>query len=194
MFENTSELSVATQKFSQALRASISILEVEVRTVAEHQGVGLAAKALRAVLVLSPGDGALTRTACQFCFGAEEWSLAARLARQAAYLDPGAVDADLMAATYLFRARAYEASWTHCTRARLATPAKPAPHFLAGRNLFALGQVEAGRQAIAKAVELSPDYRFAAQVMTLTLTTQDFDRVRAAVRSDSPGTHPSGQH
>ena len=74
------------------------MLEAEVRTVAEHQGVSLAGKALRAMLVLSPGDGALSRTACQFCFGAEEWNLAAMLARQAAYLDPGAIDADLMAA------------------------------------------------------------------------------------------------
>lgn len=155
----------------------------EINRLGEEHGVSDAARAVRVVLIAHPDSLGMLRIGGDVMFSQENWIEAAQLGPWAAVAGGPAVELEMTAAAYLFRARRLDKARIHGQRAEWLTPDDAGPKFLYGRTLAASGQVAIGLARINRAAEIDSRFRFAAKVLHLGLTNEDFERVKKAALS-----------
>jgi hypothetical protein len=160
-----------------------SLIE-SIRRLDQQHGALHAADAVRMILVVHPASRDALSVGADLLFGQEDWIEAGQLARWVTTIGPSTTETEMTAAAYLFRARHLELARRHGQAAERLSPESAGPKFMHGRILAALGQVAEGLAKIDQAAEIDAEFRFAAKILHLGLTTEDFERVKKAVAVD----------
>lgn len=156
----------------------------EINRLGEEHGASGAARAIRVILIAHPASLDMLRIGGDVMFSQENWVGAAQFGRWGAVAGSPAVELEMTAAAYLFRARRLDEARIHGQRAEWLTPHDAGPKFLYGRILAASGQVAMGLARIDRAAEIDSRFRYAAKVLHLGLTNEDFERVKNAATGE----------